>query len=141
MLANLIQRARRTPAFLLLGLLVAPAAPAQANPPRPYKAAIAVHFDTVTPLGGTLVQIEYTGIGNGTHVGHYVEKGSFKLDLATGVLSGSATVTAADESTFTFKLDGGPGVGTSLVGKGVLTGGTGRFSGAKGTLYFTADQT
>jgi hypothetical protein len=77
------------------------------------------------------------GTGTGSHLGRFTVVADFTLNLATFTGSGSITYTAANGDVLT-----GTATGRAVVGGGIaavtetvtITGGTGRFAGATGTL-------
>jgi hypothetical protein len=71
----------------------------------------------------------------------YQESGSYALDLTTFTFVGSAAVTAADGSTFSFTIAGGFAGPTTLAGTTSMTGGTDRFAAATGAFTFTGART
>jgi hypothetical protein len=139
-MSTLPRFARRAFSASLFALIVVSFASAQA-PPRPYVAHITTTTTSVTQLSPTEVLLTYVGTGQGAHVGAYQESGSYTLDLTTYTFVGSATVTAADGSTFSFTIAGGFTGATTLEGATSMTGGTGRFAGATGAFTFTGEQT
>ncbi len=77
------------------------------------------------------------GGGTASHLGRFTLVADFTLNLATAAASGSVTFTAANGDVLT-----GTVTGRAVVGGGIaavtetvtITGGTGRFAGATGTL-------
>jgi hypothetical protein len=77
------------------------------------------------------------GRGTASHLGRFTLVADFTLNLATAAASGSVTLTAANGDVLT-----GTSTGRAVVGGGIaavtetvaVTGGTGRFAGATGTL-------
>jgi hypothetical protein len=80
------------------------------------------------------------GEGTASHLGRFTVVADFTLNLATATGSGSVTYTAANGDVLT-----GTVTGQAVVGGGIavvtetvtITGGTGRFAGATGTLTVT----
>jgi hypothetical protein len=77
------------------------------------------------------------GGGTASHLGRFTLVADFTLNLAAATASGSLTLTAANGDVLT-----GTSTGRAVVGGGIaavtetvtVTGGTGRFTGAAGTL-------
>lgn len=87
--------------------------------------------------GTTLVVRRLVGEGTASHLGRFTVAGSFTRNLATATGGGSATYTAANGDAFTGTVTGRAVVaaGIATVTEAVaITGGTGRFAGAAGTL-------
>lgn len=105
--------------------------------------AIAVHGTFASQENGpydpatNTVQLTVIGSGHASLLGRYTSEAHLLLDVATGTAGGTVTVTAADGSTIAATL-AGVGVATNgiseIVETGAVTGGTGRFRGAEGTL-------
>ena len=78
------------------------------------------------------------GTGTATYLGKYTEHATFQVDVRTGSATGTATFTAANGDTLTASVVGqGTSTGPttrSIVEVYTITGGTGRFAGATGTL-------
>lgn len=87
--------------------------------------------------GATLIARRLEGAGTASHLGRYRLSADFTLNLATATAAGSVTLTAANGDLLT-----GTSAGRAAVGSGIaavtetvtITSGTGRFSGATGTL-------
>lgn len=83
--------------------------------------------------------IDLTGKGNATHLGRFNYNLQAELNLPTLNATASATLVAADASTL-FLKGGGQGTPTddpdvvSIVETFTITGGTGRFTGAAGSI-------
>jgi hypothetical protein len=76
--------------------------------------------------------------GTATYLGKYTEHATFQVDVRTGSATGTATFTAANGDILTASVVGqgtvtGPTT-RSIVEVYTITGGTGRFAGATGTL-------
>lgn len=83
-------------------------------------------------------------VGKGTHVGAFTKVTSDVVNIATGEVEGSFTMTAANGDHVTGVYVGivvfGSTPGTfSWVLETTITGGSGRFSGATGEFVFIAD--
>jgi hypothetical protein len=103
-----------------------------------------------TPFKGTFSAVETTqlvfpilsvnreGTGTATYLGKYTEHATFQVDVRFGSATGTATFTAANGDTLTASVVGqgtttGPTT-RSIVEVYTITGGTGRFADATGTL-------
>lgn len=128
----------------LIGLLVLPAlalpAQAAAADQLPVNGAETGTFQLLGPCETGGIVLEVTGTGHSTQLGNY--RGDYRecLDPATGaVTNGTFTLTAANGDKV-FGTYGGQAFPTddpsvvNYVDPGVVTGGTGRFEGAGGTL-------
>ena len=128
----------------VFGLLLLPALalPMQATATTwiPVKGTETGTFKMLDPCGTSGVVLEVTGTGHATHLGHY--SGFYRecLDPATGAVTGGTfTLTAADgDAVFgTFSGQAVPTDDPNVVNyddPGVITGGTGRFTGARGRV-------
>lgn len=91
-----------------------------------------------TPQPGTPIVVRHLeGEGNASHLGRFTVVADFTLNLATASGGGSTTYTAANGDVLTASTTGQAvvGQGTAVVTETVtITGGTGRFDGASGTL-------
>jgi hypothetical protein len=113
-------------------------------------ASVAVGAAAETPFKGTFSAVETSqlvfpilsvnreGTGTATYLGKYTEHATFQVDVRTGSATGTATFTAANGDTLTASVVGqgtvtGPTT-RSIVEVYTITGGTGRFAGATGTL-------
>jgi hypothetical protein len=128
----------------LVGLLVlvALALPiyAAAAGQSPFKASEAGTFQVLGPCGAGGIVIDVTGSGNATELGKYTAHYRECLLPATGtVTAGSFTLTAANGD-MVYGTYGGQAAPTgdptviAFDDPGVITGGTGRFQGAGGTV-------
>jgi hypothetical protein len=128
----------------LIGLLVLPALAlpmqAAANDTLPLKGSERGTFQLLGPCEASGVIVDVTGTGHSTQLGHYSGHYRECLDPATGAVSaGTFTLTAANGDKV-FGTYSGQAVPTDTPGvvnftdPGVITGGTGRFAGAGGTL-------
>ena len=103
-----------------------------------------------TPFKGTVNAVETgtvvfptrfldrEGTGTATYLGKYTEHATLQVDVRTGSATGAATFTAANGDTLTASVVGqgtptGPTT-RSIVEVYTITGGTGRFADATGTL-------
>lgn len=91
------------------------------------------------------VLLTLLGSGNASLLGHYTSESNLTLDIASGTTVGTMTLTTADGSTITSTVTG-VGIATNgisrIVETATITGGTGRFAGARGELRIerTLDQ-
>jgi hypothetical protein len=103
-----------------------------------------------TPFKGTISAVETSqvvfpiasinreGTGTATYLGKYTEHATLRVNVLTGSATGAATFTAANGDTLTASVVGqgtptGPTT-RSIVEVYTITGGTGRFADATGTL-------
>jgi hypothetical protein len=85
-----------------------------------------------------ILSVNREGTGTATYLGKYTEHATFQVDVRTGSATGAATFTAANGDTLTASVVGqgtptGPTT-RSIVEVYTITGGTGRFADATGTL-------
>ena len=127
---------------LLLLALVALAIPLQAvaGDQIPFKSSETGTFQIIGSGETSGIVVDVTGSGHATGLGNYSAHYRECLLPATGtVIEGSFTLTAADGSTVFGTYDGqaAPSGSPSVLAfedPGVITGGTGRFAGAAGTV-------
>jgi hypothetical protein len=129
----------RTTLTTLIAVTVAAlgAAAAVAGNDVPFKGTDTFASALVTPPG-TIVRTVDQGGGIATHLGRFTMVASETVDFGTGtVTDGRYTLTAANGDTVTGTYGGQilPGLTGYLV-SGPVTGGTGRFAGATGTITF-----
>jgi hypothetical protein len=98
------------------------------------------HFagtQTVTPLGPQSAYVNGSGTGTATRLGLFTVEFPHMVNFATRVGEGTYTFTAANgdmlTGDFTGQADGAPPL-ISIVEHITVTGGTGRFAGATGTI-------
>lgn len=89
--------------------------------------------------GGSLEQVVIEGTGHATHVGAYTYAATECLDAVTGAFAGTSTLTAANGDAITGSYEGRVSVTAdpdviAYQEELDVTGGTGRFAGATGTL-------
>lgn len=128
----------------LIGLLMLPAlalpATAAANDRLPLSGSESGTFQLLGPCeaGGTMLEVSGTGHSSvlGDYTGHYLEC----FDPATGAVAGGTFTLTAANGDKVFGTFGGQAVPTDDPGvvayddPGVITGGTGRFAGAGGSV-------
>jgi hypothetical protein len=139
--------------YVVLGFCVFAAACAGEAPSVPTSPSSPIGAATVTgatggselPFRGTLQATEtedgalhhLVGTGNATYLGRFTLTSDFIVDPATVTASGTATWTAANGDQI-FTTDTGHGVVTfpllATVETHTITGGTGRFASASGTI-------
>jgi hypothetical protein len=99
----------------------------------------------VVAAAGTVIQTSDTASGEGTQLGRYTMVAGERIDLVSGeITQGYFTITAANGDTLTGTYSGKALGGlTGYDVSGPITGGTGRFAGATGTIVFngTVDPT
>jgi hypothetical protein len=87
----------------------------------------------------TTLSVDGTVTGVATHLGRYTYKYKVTVNLADGSATGMGHMIAANGDTLFFTIAGQgvptdtPGI-TSIVENNTVTGGTGRFNGAKGSF-------
>lgn len=89
------------------------------------------------PAIPTRLETRLTGTGHASHLGRYTVVANFTVDLATAAGSGIITFTAANGDSFTASATGQAVFMTGFVQIteiATITGGTGRFAHATGTL-------
>ena len=95
--------------------------------------------ETVEVVPPTTLSVTRVGTGTATYLGKFTEHITLQVNIPTGHATGAATFTAANGDTLTASVDGQgtptttPGV-LSVVETYTITGGTGRFADATGTL-------
>jgi hypothetical protein len=99
---------------------------------------------TAMMLQGNILSLTYVGTGQGTHLGRFKEDASLVVDLSTGAVSASVTLTAANGDKV-FKSATGTVLLPFASGDFTILGGTGRFEDATGTgdveMVFSDDLT
>ena len=112
--------------LLACAVLMATATVATGGPPVPY---LIIAEETMV-INLTTGQVEFTAVGEGSHIGHATNQASGQL-YPDGRLVGSGTLTAADGSQIFWTVDGNLNDPNLLI---TLTGGTGRFENVAGEL-------
>ena len=132
-------RRRTLVALLVLPALALPMQ-ASAEDRLPVKGSEAGTFQLLGPCETGGVVLEVTGDGHSTELGNYSGRYRECLDPASGAVTGGTfTLTAANGDTVfgTYSGQASPTEDPSVVAyedPGVITGGTGRFAGAGGTM-------
>ena len=96
----------------------------------------ATETDQVRP-GTTLLETRLEGTGTASHLGRYTAIAQFTVNLATGAGGGSIVFTAANGDRITATETGqavDAGGVADITETATITGGTGQFAGATGTL-------
>jgi hypothetical protein len=126
-------------AALIAGaLLVSLAGPVSAGDQVPFKGTLA-GTATITPLGGPIVAVEIDATGTATYLGRFTLEAPHTVNQATLTAVGTYTLTAANGDTITADLAGTarmvepPNV-IAITETATVTGGTGRFADASGTI-------
>jgi hypothetical protein len=94
---------------------------------------------TITPLGGPIVAVEIDATGTATYLGKFRLEAPHVVDQSTLTAVGTYTLTAANGDTLTADLAGTarlvepPNV-IAITETATVTGGTGRFAGATGSI-------
>ena len=101
----------------------------------PFHAAIDTTF-AIPPACGQTCGFTISGVGQATHLGRVSTDGPSSIDFATGVQTGTSTLTAADGSELKIEFHGSfsPTSPTDVAfsGSWSVIGGTGRFADSDG---------
>ena len=126
-------------AALIAGaLLISLAGPVSAGDQVPFKGSLA-GTATITPLGGPIVAVEIDATGTATYLGKFTLAAPHTVDQSTLTAVGTYLLTAANGDTITADLAGTarmvepPNV-IAITETATVTGGTGRFAGATGSI-------
>lgn len=126
-------------AALIAGaLLVGLAGPVSAGGEVPFRGTLA-GTASVTPLTPPMVSVRIEATGTATHIGRFTLQAPHVVNQATLTAVGTYLITAANGDTITADLAGTatmvepPNV-VSITETATVTGGTGRFAGAAGTI-------
>lgn len=130
-------------AALIAGGLIALAiaGPVSAGAQAPFKGTLA-GTASITPLGGPMVAVEIEASGTATHLGRFTLQAPHVVNQATLSAVGTYLITAANGDTITADLAGTarmvepPNV-IAISETATVTGGTGRFEGATGSILVT----
>jgi hypothetical protein len=114
--------------------LLPPAFPAMAEEQVPFK-GVEVGADTAGPFDFPFATILNTAEGHATHLGHYTVTGILVINVLSGSVTGTFTLTAANGDILFLTLTGDapPPSVKETVANVTVTGGTGRFEGATGS--------
>lgn len=114
------------------------AGPVSAGEQVPFKGTLA-GTATITPLGGPMVAVEIDASGTATYLGRFTLEAPHVVNQATLTAVGTYLLTAANGDTITADLAGTarmvepPNV-IAINETATVTGGTGRFAGATGSI-------
>jgi hypothetical protein len=114
------------------------AGPVSAGDQVPFKGTLA-GTATITPLGGPIVAVEIDATGTATYLGKFTLEAPHIVDQSTLTAVGTYILTAANGDTITADLAGTarmvepPNV-IAITETATVTGGTGRFAGATGSI-------
>jgi hypothetical protein len=128
----------RTALLAAVALALTLAGPVSAGDQVPFKGNLA-GTATITPLGGPIVAVELDATGTATHLGKFRLDAPHIVDQSTLTAVGTYTLTAANGDTLTADLAGTarmvepPNV-IAITETATVTGGTGRFAGATGSI-------
>jgi hypothetical protein len=100
---------------------------------RPFKGSAQGYITGQIPPNGLILEMS----GQATHLGHFTREEYAYLG-ADGSVVGTITFTAADGDQLWVVIDGGFVSATDVVGRYIITGGTGRFRAATGEAAFWA---
>jgi hypothetical protein len=139
---ELIDDNRRTHpmrAALVAGaLLLCLAGPVSAGDQVPFKGTLA-GTATITPLSPPIVSVEIEASGTATYLGRFTLEAPHVVNQATLTAVGAYLITAANGDTITADLAGtavmvSPPNVVAITETATITGGTGRFAGATGSI-------
>ena len=125
--------------LLIIGGLMAAGSPASAGPLVPFSGSFQAHETTVAEDPGISFVTDGSGDGIASHLGRFTIDWEFTVKLADGTGSGPARYIAANGDQLFMTAVGqseptaAPGV-FRIVEVFTITGGTGRFDGAKGSF-------
>ena len=119
-------------------VLVALAGPVSASDHVPFRGTLA-GTATVTPLSPPIVAVRIDASGSATHLGRFTLVAPHTVNQATLVGIGTYLITAANGDTITADLAGtaqmvAPPNVLAITETATVTGGTGRFAGATGSI-------
>jgi hypothetical protein len=126
-------------ALIAAALLVSLAGPVSADEQVPFKGTLA-GTAVVTPLNPPIVAVRLEATGTATYLGRFTLVAPHVVNQATLVGIGTYLLTAANGDTITADLAGTatmiepPNV-ISISETATVTGGTGRFAGATGSIH------
>lgn len=121
-----------------LALALAVAGPVSAGGQTPFRGTLA-GTATITPLGGPMVAVRIEAGGTATYLGRFTLEAPHTVNQATLTAVGTYLITAANGDTITADLAGTaqmiepPNV-IAITETATVTGGTGRFAGATGSI-------
>ena len=129
---------RATSMFIAIALGLCLAGPVSAGTQVPFKGTLA-GTATITPLTPPTVAVEIEASGTATYIGRFTLLAPHVVNQATLTAVGTYLITAANGDTITADLAGTavmvepPNV-IAITETATVTGGTGRFAGATGSI-------
>ena len=126
-------------AALIAGaLLVSLAGPVSAGDQVPFRGTLE-GTATITPLTPPMVSVRIEATGSATYLGRFTLEAPHVVNQATLTAAGTYLITAANGDTITADLAGTatmvePPYVISITETATVTGGTGRFAGATGSI-------
>jgi hypothetical protein len=119
-------------------LVMALAAPASASDQVPFRGSLA-GTATVTPISPPIVAVRIEATGTATYLGRFTLEAPHTVNQATLTAVGTYLITAANGDTITADLAGtavmvSPPNVVAITETATVTGGTGRFEGATGSI-------
>ena len=127
-------------AALIAGaLLVSLAGPVSAGDQVPFRGTLE-GTATITPLSPPMVSVRIEATGSATYLGRFTLEAPHVVNQATLTAAGTYLITAANGDTITADLAGTatmvePPYVISITETATVTGGTGRFAGATGSIH------
>ena len=124
--------------FVAIALALCLAGPVAAGDQVPFKGTLA-GTASITPLAPPIVAVEIHASGTATYLGRFTLQAPHVVNQATLTAVGTYLITAANGDTITANLDGTarmvepPNV-IAITETATVTGGTGRFAGATGSI-------
>jgi hypothetical protein len=124
--------------FVAIALALCLAGPVSAADQVPFRGTLA-GTATVTPLSPPIVAVEIEASGTATYIGRFTLQAPHVVNQATLTAVGTYLITAANGDTITANLAGtatmvDPPNVVAITETATVTGGTGRFAGATGTI-------
>ena len=121
-----------------LTLAIALAGPVSAGSQVPFKGTLA-GTATITPLNPPIVAVRVEATGTATYLGRFALEAPHTVNQATLTAVGTYLITAANGDTITADLAGtavmvSPPNVIAITETATVTGGTGRFAGATGSI-------
>jgi hypothetical protein len=131
-------RLKKAKSFMLASLIAgAMALPAMADDEVQFKGKeVGAFISDVLPFAFPFAYDGVTAVGEATHIGHYTLNGSVVANVIFGTATGPFTMTAANGDILFLDAAGYvlPTDPTKVVWNFTVTGGTGRFEGATGSI-------
>jgi hypothetical protein len=124
--------------FIAGALLLCLAGPVSAGDQVPFKGTLA-GTASITPLTPPMVAVRIEATGTATYLGRFTLEAPHVVNQATLTAVGTYLITAANGDTITANLAGtatmvDPPNVVAITETATVTGGTGRFAGATGTI-------